>query len=197
MVTLQELTSAIIQRVEGRYDVCTRDVTELMLPEVECDSHVVRLKRSHMERAGWRTVLLIELPLTALQAANQWAADVRDVLPEPETADLYMFLMINGIAKDDAARIETDDRFCRKVVVRESEAAGDFLNRTFLAALDPAGDVETLSDPLVSALNTLSNAHPWSAPHIAAWRAQLLTNQNGADVVRVLTDSLNESEVQL
>lgn len=196
MVTLQELTGAIIQRVEDRYDVCTRDVTELMLPEVACDSHVVRLKRSHMKRAGWRTVLLIELPLTALQAANHWAADVRDVLPEPETADLYMFLMISGIGKDDAGRIETDDRFCRKFVVRESETAGDFLNRTFLAALDPAGDVETLSDPLVSALNTLSNAYPWSAPHIAAWRAQLLTNKNGADVVRFLTDSLSESEVQ-
>lgn len=197
MLTLQELTSAIIQRVEGRYDVCPRDVTELMLPEVEYDSHVLRLKRSHIERAGWRTVLLIELPLTALQAANQWAADVRDVLPEPETADLYMFLMISGIAKDDAARIETDDRFCRKVVVRESEAAGDFLNRTFLATLDPAGDVEMLSDPLVSALNTLSNERPWSVPHIAAWRTQLLTNQNGADVVRVLIGSLSESEVQL
>lgn len=196
MVTLRELTGAIIQRVEGRYDVCAKEVTELMLPKVQYDSHVLRLKRSHIKAAGWRTVLLIDLPLMALQAANQWAADVRDVLPEPETADLYMFLMISDISKNDAARIETDDRFCRKVVVRESEAAGDFLNRTFLAALDPAGDVETLSDPLVSALNTLSAAHPWSVPHIAVWRAQLLTNKNAADVVRVLTDSLSESKVQ-
>ena len=196
MLTLQELAGAIIQRVEGRYDVCPQDVTELLLPEVEYDSHFLRLKRSHIEQAGWRTVLLIELPLTALQAANQWAADVRDVLPEPETADLYMFLIISGIAKDDAARIETDDRFCRKFVLRDSETTGDFLNRTFLAALDPAGDVETLSDPLVSALNTLSAAHPWTSPHISAWRAQLLTNKSGADVVRVFTDSLSESEVQ-
>lgn len=196
MLTLQELAGAIIQRVEGRYDVCPRDAAELMLPEVEYDSHILRLKRSHIERAGWRTVLLIELPLPALQAANQWAADVRDMLPEPETADLYMFLMISGIAMDDAARIETDDRFCRKVVVREVEAAGDFLNRTFLAALDPAGDVETLSDPLVSALKTLAAARPWSSPHISVWRAQLLTNTNGADVVRVLTDLLSDSEVQ-
>lgn len=196
MLTLQEVASAIIQRVEGRFDVCPCDVTELMLPEVDYQADVIRLKRSHIEKAGWRTILLIELPLTALQAANQWAADVRDVLPEPETADLYMFLMISGIAKDDAARIETDDRFCRKVVVRESEAAGDFLNRTFLAALDPAGDVETLSDPLVSALNALTKAHPWSAPHLAAWKEELLTNRNGADVVRVLSDSLSEDEVQ-
>jgi hypothetical protein len=197
MATLQELTDAIIQRAKGRYDVCLPDGAQLELPEVDCNSHVVRLKRSNMERAGWRTVLLIEPSLAALQAANQWAADVRDVLPEPENSDLYMFLMISGVAKNDAARIETDDRFCRKFVVSESESTGDFLNRTFLAALDPAGDVETLSDPLVSALNTLSNAHSWSAPHIAAWRAQLLTNQNGADVVRILTDSLSENEVQL
>lgn len=196
MQTLQELASAIILRVEGRYDVYPRDVKELMLPEVEYNSHVLRLKRSHIEQAGRRTVLLIELPLTALQAANQWAADVRDVLPEPETSDLYMFLIINGIAKDDAARIENDDRFCRKFVLRESEATGDFLNRTFLAVLNPAGDVETLSDPLVSALNTLSAAHPWTSPHISDWKAQLLTNKNGADVVRVLTDSLTESEAQ-
>lgn len=194
MQTLQELASAIIQRVEGRYDVYPRDVKELMLPEVEYNSYVLRLKRSHIEQAGWRTVLLIELPLTALHAANQWAADVRDVLPEPETSDLYMFLIINGIAKDDAARIENDDRFCRKFVLRESEATGDFLNRTFLAVVNPAGDVETLSDPLVSALNALSAAHPWTSPHISDLKAQLLTNKNGADVVRVLTDSLTERE---
>lgn len=196
MLTQQELASEIIQRAVGRYEVCPPDVTERMLPEVAHESLILRLKRSNIERAGCRTILLIELPETALPAANQWAADVRDVLPEPEAADLYMFLMISRITVDDAARIEADDRFCRKIVVRESEAAGDFLDRTFLAALDPAGDAETLSDPLVSALNVLSTARPWSAPHIPAWRTQLLTDQNAADVALFLVDSLHENEVQ-
>lgn len=194
MMTLHQLADAIIQRVEGRYDVRSADAKEHTLPEVEHNSHVFRLKRSSIDGAGWRTVLLIELQLTSVQAAHQWAADVRDVLPEPETADLYMFLMISNITNDEAARIETDDRFCRKVVARESEGMMDFLDRTFLAALDPAGNVETLSDPLVSALSALSTAHPWTSPHISVWKEQLLSTKNGADVVKILNASLSGSE---
>lgn len=196
MLTLHQLADAIIQRVEGRYDVRPAEAVELTLPEVEHNSYALRLKRSSIDGAGWRTVLLIELPSASVQSAHQWAADVRDVLPEPETADLYMFLMISNITNDEAARIETDDRFCRKVVVRESEEAMDFLDRTFLAALDPAGDSETLSDPLVSALAALSTAHPWTSPHIIDWKEQLLSTNTGADVVRTLNASLSGSEDQ-
>lgn len=194
MMTLQQLAAAISQRAEGRYEVQPADAMDL--PEVEHTSEILRLKRSRIDKAGWRTVLLIELPSSAVQAAHQWAADVRDVLPEPETSDLYMFLVISAVTNDEAARIETDDRFCRKVVARQSEAVMDFLDRTFLAALDPPGDVETLSDPLISALNSLSAAHPWTDPHITAWKAELLSNTSGADVVRVLSDSLGSSEGQ-
>lgn len=194
MMTLQQLTSAISQRAERRYEVHLADAMEL--PEVEHTSKILRFKRARIDKAGWRTVLLIELPSSAVQSAHQWAADVRDVLPEPETSDLYMFLLISDVTNDEAARIETDDRFCRKIVARKSEAMMDFLDRTFLAALDPPGDVETLSDPLVSALNSLSAAHPWTDPHITTWKAELLSNTNGADFVRVLSDSLRSSEDQ-
>ncbi|MCH4814042.1 ABC-three component system middle component 1 [Vreelandella neptunia] len=191
MMTLQQLTSAISQRAEGRYEVHLTDALEL--PEVEHISKIIRLKRSRIDKAGWRTVLLIELPLSAVQTAHQWAADVREVLPEPETSDLYMFLLISDVTNDEAARIETDDRFCRKIVGRKSESIMDFLDRTFLAGLDPPGDVEKLSDPLVSALNSLSTAHPWTDPHIPLWKAELLSNTNGADFVRVLSESLRDS----
>lgn len=194
MMTLQQLTDAIAQRAKGRYDVSTMEELELTLPEVEHPSQVLRLKRSNSETAGWRTILLVEAPITMVQAAHQWAADVRDVLPEPETSDLYMFLVIDNIANDDAARIETDDRFCRKVVARESEHATDFLDRTFLAALNPAGDVEKLSDPLESALNSLSDAHPWTSPHILAWKAELLSSTSGTEVAQVFLESLVVSE---
>lgn len=194
MMKLQQLTAAISQRAEGRYEVHLADAVDL--PEVEHSSEILRLKRSRIDKAGWRTVLLIELPSSAVQAAHHWAADVRDVLPEPETSDLYMFLVISDVTNDEATRIETDERFCRKIVARQSEAVMDFLDRTFLAALDPPGDVETLSDPLISALNSLSAAHPWTGPHITALKAELLSNTSGADVVRVLSDSLGSSEDQ-
>lgn len=198
MLTVHEVVEAIIQRAEGRYDVMPAEESVMLsYPKVECKAGAYRLKRSTMTGAGWRTVLLIELPLTSIQVAFHWSADVRDVLPEPETADLYMFLMINNISEDDAARIETDDRFCRKVVVRESEDVMDFLDRTFLAALDPAGDIETLSDPLVSALTELSTVHPWVSTHITSWKEHLLSTSSGAEVVQIFNSALNGSEEQL
>ncbi|MCW4649626.1 ABC-three component system middle component 1 [Pseudomonas aeruginosa] len=186
MLTLQDVVEAIQQRAEGRYDVRSAEAEHLELPCVELSSAAYRLKRSRIVDAGWRTILLAELPLeeVSVQAAFRWAADVRDVLPEPETADLYMFLVIAGISQEEAARIETDDRFCRKVVARESECPTDFLDRTFLAALEPPGDTETLSDPLMSALSSLSAAHPWTSNYLDAWKESLLSKSTGADVAQ-------------
>jgi len=196
MMTLQQLAETIVERAQGRYDVRSLEELELTLPEVERPSQVLRLKRSSSQAAGWRTILLVEAPLASVQVAYHWAADVRDVLPEPETSDLYMFLLIGDIANDDAARIETDDRFCRKVVARESEEAANLLDRTFLATLNPAGDVEKLSDPLESALNSLSAAHPWTSPYLLAWKAELLSNTSGTEVAQVFRESLVVNEDQ-
>jgi hypothetical protein len=64
-----------------------------------------------------------------------------------------MFMLIEGIASEDAARLETDDRFCRKVVVREGEDTDSFLDRSFLATLSPSGSSDSISDPLLASLN--------------------------------------------
>jgi len=192
MMTLEDLTAAISQRAENRYQVQVAEAFEL--PEADYPSIILRLKRQRNTNAGWRTVLLIELPSSSLQVAYQWSADVRDVLPEPETSDLYMFMLIGDISDNEAARIETDDRFCRKVVPRQSEVALNFLDRTFLAALDPPGNVETLSDPLVSAFKAMVKTHPWTGRHMVAWKAELLSTANGGDVVQIMSDSVISSE---
>lgn len=194
MMTLQQLAAAISQRSEGRYEVQQAD--ELELPEVEHASLILRLKRARIDKAGWRTVLLIELPSHLAQEAHQWAASIRDVLPEPETSDLFMFIILQGATHDEAIRIETDDRFCRKVVARQQETPMEFLDRTFLAALDPPGNVETLSDPLVAALQALSSAQSWTKDHIDIWKTELLSTTNGADVARSLRASMTGSEDQ-
>ncbi|GAB7558422.1 hypothetical protein nrt1_26170 [Pseudomonas aeruginosa] len=192
MMTLQQLAAALSQRSEGRYEVKLAD--EMELPEVEHASLILRLKRARIEKAGWRTVLLIELPSHLAQEAHQWAASIRDVLPEPETSDLFMFIILQEATHDEAIRIETDDRFCRKVVARQQETPMEFLDRTFLAALDPPGNVETLSDPLVAALQALSSAQSWTRDHIDFWKTELLSTTNGADVARSLRASMTGSE---
>lgn len=102
MMIIQQLTAAISQRAEDRYEIQLADAIEF--PEVEHTSQIWRLKRVGLEKAGWRTVLLIELPSHAVQAAHQWAASIRDVLPEPETSNLYMFIILLGTTPDEATR---------------------------------------------------------------------------------------------
>jgi len=194
MMTLQQLITATSLRAEGRYEVHQADAMEL--PEVDHPSQILRLKRARIKKAGWRTILVIELPSHSVQEAHQWSANVRDVLPEPETSDLYMFIILRDTTHDEATRIETDDRFCRKVVARQQETPMDFLDRTFLAALDPAGNVETLSDPLAAALQELSSDQSWTKDHIDLWKTELLSTTNGADVARSLRASMTGNEDQ-
>lgn len=184
MLTISEMTAAISKRAEGRYEVYLPNKFELALPPNEIDSATVQLKRINREGAGWRTVLIVAFPfgLAKIQGAFRWAADVRDLLAEPQTADLYMFMLIEGIASEDAARLETDDRFCRKIVAKEQEDVDSVLDRSFLATLSPAGSSDTISDPLLASLGSLGREHSWVVPHLDTWRELLLSGKSGGDI---------------
>lgn len=188
MLTIPEMVAAISKRAEGRYEVALSDMFELASPSIEINSTAVQLKRVNQEGAGWRTVLIAAFPFDSakIQGAFRWAADVRDMLAEPQTTDLYMFMLIGGIASEDAARLETDDRFCRKVVVREEEDTDSFLDRSFLATLSPAGNSDNISDPLLSSLSALALAHSWIEPHLDTWRELLLSGRSGGEIAEAL-----------
>ena len=188
MLTIPEMVAAISKRAEGRYKVSLSDTFELASPSIEIDFTTMQLKRINREGAGWRTVLIAAIPFDSakIQGAFRWAADVRDMLAEPQTADLYMFMLIEGIASEDAARLETDDRFCRKVVVREEEDVDSFLDRSFLAALSLASSSDNISDPLLASLDALKLAHPWTEPHLETWRELLLSGKSGGDLAEAL-----------
>lgn len=188
MLTIPEIVAEISKRAEGRYIVSLPDTFELVSPSNDIDSATVKLKRINRESAGWRTILIVAFPFESarIQSAFRWAANVRDMLAEPQTADLYMFMLIDGIASEDAARLETDDRFCRKVVVKEEEDVDSFLDRSFLASLFPVGSSDSISDPLLASLDSLSLAHSWVVPHLGTWREVLLSGKSGGDIAEAL-----------
>lgn len=188
MPTIPEIVTAILKRAEDRYEVSLPNAFEMVSPSIEIDFNAVQLKRINREGAGWRTVLIAAFHFDSakIQGAFRWAADVRDILAEPLTADLYMFMLIEGIASEDAARLETDDRFCRKVVFREHEDIDSFLNRSFLASLTPAEGSNDLSDPLLASLASLTQTHTWVEPHLETWRELLLSEKAGEDIVKAL-----------
>ncbi|XQU07180.1 hypothetical protein P4544_10755 [Halomonas sp. LY9] len=188
MLTISEILAGITKRAEGRYAVYFPDKFELVSASIEIYRTTVQLKRVNQDGAGWRTVLIVAFPFDPekTQGAFRWAANVRDMLAEPQTADLYMFMLIEGIASEDAARLETDDRFCRKVVVREEEDVDSFLDRSFLATLSPASSSDSLSDPLLASLDSLKLVHPWVEPHLETWRELLLSGKSGGDIAEGL-----------
>lgn len=89
MPTIQELITAITQRAEGRYEVHVPDMNDMVSPSIDFGTAAVRLKRLKLVKAGWRTVLITECPygVEYIQSAFRWAADVRDMLAEPQTVD--------------------------------------------------------------------------------------------------------------
>lgn len=192
MPTIQELVTAITKRAEGRYEVHLVDEDEMVSPSIDIGMTAIQLRRINRENAGWRTVLITAFPSNKdnIQSAFRWAADIRDILAEPQTADLYMFMLIDGVESEDAARFETDDRFCRKVVLRKHEDIDSFLDRSFLASLTPARDGNDISDPLLASLNSMCQAHNWVKPHLEKWRELLLSEKSGDEIVNSLRDMM-------
>lgn len=196
MPTINDLMTLITTRADGRYDVFLPDSEKMISPAVDIDMATIQLKRLNRETAGWRTVLITAFSNSkdSIQSAFRWAADVRDILAEPQTADLYMFMLIDDIESEDAARLETDDRFCRKVVLRAGESLDSFLDRSFLASLTPTTGANEISDPLLASLSSLCNVHSWVEPHIEAWRDLLLSERTGDDIVNCLRTATFEGK---
>ncbi|BBO56429.1 ABC-three component system middle component 1 [Cobetia sp. AM6] len=196
MMTIQGVIAAIAKRVEGRYEEPVINQELFCFPDPGVEFETCRLKRINRPNAGFKTILIVDLSYesSSLQAAFRLAADVRDILPEPETADLYMFMLIRKIPFEDATRIETDDRFCRKVVAKESEKVDELLDRTFLSSLSLTTISEGLNDPLLAALASLGDTHPWTLRHLDSWRNSLLSGKNGSEIADELRKQAFDSE---
>ncbi|MCS4281582.1 ABC-three component system middle component 1 [Stenotrophomonas rhizophila] len=191
---LDAIAAAIETRAQGRFSI---ESPEELFSEVSSnelnDCRIVRLRRN-VPGAGARTMIVarVENHPKAIQAAMRFAANIRELLPEPEASDVYMILVIDQGTDDMAARIETDDRFCRKIVLRPGEDAYALLDRTFLAGTSSAGGTAGIADPFRVALSDLVETHPWVAGHLDAWRQLILSQEANSDIAQSLLATARE-----
>jgi len=188
----EDIVAAILLRVEGRFSVQTEG------PEIQgllalasadlSDCRVIRLRRNNNDHAGWRTLLIASLGSEQeLPIANRWAADSRDRLLEPETADLYMILLVGGLTDNDGAGIEANEQFCRKYVFRMEESIEKLLDRTFLGPVIAMLGGEAMFDPFIEALLQTSRGHNWlDADKRDSWHSALLSGKTGSDLFEML-----------
>jgi len=124
-----------------------------------------------------------------LDFGARWAADVRDVLPEPEASDLYLILSAEGLSEGECSRLESDEQFCRKYVLRPGEDPKDFVLRTFLCPLESNDDGLDLSDPVIAAMKFTEAENDWlDAQQQDYWKALFLSSLESTDIARLLLD---------
>jgi hypothetical protein len=200
-MSIEQFLAAVQSRAEGRFELQTAgaeiDALQALAPEQLTNRQVIRLCRIGNERAGWRTLLIATLASTSdLTTANRWAAEARDSLPEPGTADLYLFLLTDAIVDNVGADIEASELFCRKFVLRQNESAEELLDRTFLTRLFSQTAGVSFTDPLQAALSQTAEHHLWfSVRQQEAWRGALLSGKPGSDIVDDLLAQVSDEEV--
>jgi len=132
------------------------------------NKEILRIKRIGIESDNWKTLVLIELDAISgkdikieLKNAISWIASVKETLLGTENTDLYLFLVFNGeVDRDECARIESTEQFCRKYVLMPDEDISDFLNRTFLQKL-VENKVAIDGDPIEKAFSETSKKFAW------------------------------------
>lgn len=155
-------------------------------------ARVLIARRTCRGNGGRRTILVANADsLNTAGAALHWTAAVRDVLPEPATADIYLFLEIESASLDDCLRLEADDQYCRKYVKRPDESGELFLSRTFLAAPVAPRRVGEMADPLSASLLQTAKLHSWFSPKEQRhWRQALMSGAAGQELaVRILDNA--------
>ena len=199
-MTIEDFTSAVRSRAEGRYDVQTAsaEIDEWLFrsPESLSQRQVIRLRRLVTTESRWRTLLVTRVQRPQdVSMAIRWSAEVRDTLTEPGTSDLYLFLLGEDIHRNIGADIEANDLFCRKFVLREGETAEMLLDRTFLSRPFSQRDGLEFNDPLHHAMSQTALHHPWFSSEIQEmWRQALLSGKQGNEIADFLLFNISEGK---
>ncbi|ATZ66133.1 ABC-three component system middle component 1 [Acinetobacter haemolyticus] len=154
------------------------------LAPLKIRGEVILLRRVKSQALGYKTILVAcAESIEYLSEILYWAANVRDNLPEPCTADLYLFLIVNNISIDECNRIEADDQYCRKFIKRHHETTEDFIQRTFLVLPLLQNKVMNVNDPLAIALSHTAKDHPnFTIEEQEYWYQGLLSNKRGEEL---------------
>ncbi|TMO91265.1 ABC-three component system middle component 1 [Pseudoalteromonas ruthenica] len=177
--------------IPSHYKVTDSCYLSKIMRALPSDNHgdVILLKNSvNLNLPGFKTILISSCnSLNSSERALHWAANVRDILPEPYSSDIYLFLDIENASHEDCNRLEADELYCRKYVKRPKETTHDFIARTFLALPTSVEDLEQLSDPISASLSRVSEKHQWFSSEIKkAWRNALLSGKTPQEMVEEL-----------
>jgi len=207
-ISLQNMISEISNRAAGRYNLNADDDHIRQWTgfrhELLTEGGVLRLKRVDNPRDFWKTIVicLVRDP-SQFHEAFSWVADIRDDLPDPETADLYFIGAVTGtdVSQEFCTNLESKEQFCRKYIMRPSEDIPALMDRTFLSSTTETEVSEDIVDPLFTAIQvTGEKLALFTSEHQLRWRNMLVSGHTGAELIDrlfinvIATDQFNANE---
>jgi hypothetical protein len=189
----QSLQAAVLELAQSRFlltELERSNYFHQLAQEDNFPRSVITLKKRTSDLGGNKTLLLAYFSsLDQIGLGAKWAADVRDALPEPEASDLYLFLSVNGLSEGECSRLEADEQFCRKYVLRPSETDLSLVLRTFLGPLEAGDDEVSVADPVVTAMRATAKEYEWlDSPMQEYWKELFLSTHESAVIASLLID---------
>lgn len=189
----REMEAQIRDRAQSRFVVSVDESLAILAEPSLRDVTALKVRRTAKPASSGRTILLAAIDkIEDWKIVVRWTAQVRDMLPEPETSDLYLILLAEGFSLHNRSRIEADEQFCRKYVTISLEEMPLLLDRTFLASLSASDIGAGIVDPITAAFLATQNKHSWLTNTLQAhWLKTFLSEKPGKDLVPDIIENVD------
>jgi hypothetical protein len=196
-MTFEQFARHIKDSIQTRFRIESPNViqTEMLdlTPQDITNKQVLRFCRplsSDVSSQFGKTLLVTGIDPDQIRDILQWAALCKEVLLDPETSDVYLFIMWLGEnipSIEECLRIEANEDFCRKFVLRPNETIESFIERTFLKKIDAPEPLDLGQDPLISAFSGLEEHFSWfDHAEKNRWKEAFNSGASGSDLFDAL-----------
>lgn len=198
-MSYEKLIQGVNHNIKDRFNTDSDSCLDVLAlcPEELTERTMLRLERIADHKIATRkTILVVGLENDSqTYHAFRWAAIAKEILIDPESSDLYLFICFHQtVPLEICLRIESTEQFCRKYVLHPNETIEHFIERTFLAKPISASQGILSADPLIKSFVSVKNEHEWfDADEQNKWKRILLSGLTGSELIEELFN-LNKAE---
>lgn len=202
-MTFEQFSLYINQQIENRFSIKNQGPVETEMIDLASENiankQLLRFSRTQESlELHLKTLLLADIRSNDdLKNAIQWAALCKELLLDPETADIYLAIMWsneNQPSVEECLRIEASEDFCRKFVLRPNETSESFVERTFITKVDAPSPMDLGQDPLIAAFSVLEEQFPWfDEAEKIKWREAFNSGASSFELFNTLINHKSEN----
>lgn len=198
-MSYEKLIESFNLKIKDRFNIDSDSCESILslCPQELAVKKVFRLERIANPKVNTRKTILIVGIEDDKQTVDalRWAAITKEILVDPESSDLYLFICFNQtVLLEVCMKIESTEQFCRKYVMHPDETVEHFLERTFLAKPASASVGLLSADPLKKSFVSVGGEHDWFITEEQnKWKEILLSGLTGSELIEELFN-LKKSE---